>query len=195
MFIVLFGPPGSGKGTQANRLVKHLGIPHLSTGEMLRDAIRQGSELGETAARFMDDGCLVPDDLVVGIVSERLQKPDCQSGCLFDGFPRTVEQARLLDQELARRDSHLGIVINLRVELGELERRMRARRKSEHRVDDTPETIARRLQVFQAQTAPVLRYYENRHRVVSIDGEGGMDAVYQRICEAVAQQPGSAVVS
>jgi adenylate kinase len=194
MFIVLFGPPGSGKGTQANRLVRHLNIPHLSTGEMLRDAKRQGSALGMTAASFMDHGRLVPDDLVVGVVSERLSLPDCHGGCLFDGFPRTVDQARLLDQELARRQSHVGLVINLRVEMKELERRMRDRRKSEHRVDDTPETIQRRMQVFHAQTAPVLNYYETRQLVVSIDGQGGMDAVYERICAAVEQQRGSATV-
>lgn len=194
MFIVLFGPPGSGKGTQANRLVRHLQIPHLSTGEMLRDAKRQGSALGLTAASFMDHGRLVPDDLVVGVVSERLSLADCHGGCLFDGFPRTVEQARLLDEELARRQSQVGLVINLRVETAELERRMRDRGKSEHRVDDTPETIRRRMQVFHAQTAPVLSYYETRQLVVSIDGQGGMDAVYERICAAVEQR-GSAPVN
>lgn len=195
MFIVLFGPPGSGKGTQAHRLVRHLRIPHLSTGEMLRDAKRQGSALGLTAASFMDHGRLVPDDLVVGVVSERLSSPDCQGGCLFDGFPRTVEQARLLDDELARRQSQVGLVINLCVETTELERRMRDRQKNEHRVDDTPETIRRRMRVFHAQTAPVLSYYETRQLVVSIDGQGGMDAVYERICAAVEQQRGSAPVN
>lgn len=192
MFIVLFGAPGAGKGTQSQRLIKSLGIPHLSTGEMLRAAKASGSELGQTAASYMDDGRLAPDELVVGIVCERLLAPDCARGCLFDGFPRTVEQARLLDRFLADRGLRVSVVIDIRVQMAELQRRMLERSRVERRVDDTPDTIQRRLQVFEAQTAAVLSYYESQDRgtVESVDGLGGPDEVFDRIMNAVDRHRG-----
>ncbi len=192
MFVVLFGAPGAGKGTQSQRLVKRLGIPHLSTGEMLRAAKASGSELGKTAAEFMDEGRLAPDELVVGIVCERLLEADCAQGCLFDGFPRTVEQAKLLDQFLAKLGLRVSVVIDIRVQMAELQRRMLERSRVERRVDDTPETIQRRLQVFEAQTAAVLNYYASvdSGTVESIDGLGGPDEVFDRIMTAVERHRG-----
>lgn len=192
MFIVLFGAPGAGKGTQSQRLIRSLGIPHLSTGEMLRAAKASGSELGQTAASYMDEGRLAPDELVVGIVCERLLEPDCSLGCLFDGFPRTVEQARLLDRFLSEKGMRVSVVIDIRVQMAELQRRMLERSRVERRVDDTPETIQRRLQVFEAQTAAVLNYYESQDRgtVESVDGLGGPDEVFARIMTAVERHRG-----
>ncbi len=194
MYIVLFGAPGAGKGTQSQRLIKSLGIPHLSTGEMLRAAKASGSELGQVAASYMDEGRLAPDELVVGIVCERLLEADCARGCLFDGFPRTVEQARLLDRFLADRGLRVSVVIDIRVQMAELQRRMLERSRVERRVDDTPETIQRRLQVFEAQTAAVLSYYESRDHgtVESVDGLGGPDEVFDRIMGAVDRHRGRA---
>lgn len=185
MFIVLFGPPGSGKGTQATRLTRHYRVPHLSTGEMLRQAKQQGTELGRIAASYMDHGRLAPDDLVVGIVDERLRQPDCRRGCLFDGFPRTVEQARLLDEHLAQRGAKVDVVVALHVEMIELQRRMLDRARVERRVDDTPETIACRMQVFFDQTEPVLGYYRDQQLLEEIDGIGGVDEVFERVRQAV----------
>ncbi len=185
MFVVLFGAPGAGKGTQSHKLVKYLEIPHLSTGEMLRSAKAQGTALGSTAAKYMDEGRLAPDELVLGIVCQRLDLPDCARGCLFDGFPRTVDQARLLDEYLARRGGKVGVVIDIRVAMSELQRRMLERSRVERRVDDTPETIMRRLEVFETQTAPVLHYYADHGALESVDGIGGPDDVFERIRVAV----------
>jgi adenylate kinase len=187
MFLVIFGPPGAGKGTQARRLVDQLDIPHLSTGEMLRDAKAQGSEVGLLAAKFMDHGRLAPDQVVVDIVAERLQQPDCARGCLFDGFPRTIEQARLLDEHLQTRGLAINLVIELVVDFDELERRMLNRAKRENRVDDTPETISRRMAVFRKQTAPLLDFYRPRGIVAQVDGMGTQDEVFARLSECVGR--------
>jgi len=195
MFIVLFGPPGSGKGTQAQRLTRHYRVPHLSTGEMLRGAKEEGTELGLIAASFMDEGRLVPDDLVVRIVDERLLDEDCRRGCLFDGFPRTVEQARLLDEHLAQRGAKVDVVVALHVEMVELQRRMLDRARVERRVDDTPETIARRMQVFFDQTEPVLGYYRDQLLLEEVDGIGGVDEVFDRVRQAVDRRRQETTVS
>lgn len=185
MFVVLFGAPGAGKGTQSIRLREYLQVPHLSTGEMLRAAKASGTELGLTAARYMDEGRLAPDELVVGVVCERMEQPDCCRGCLFDGFPRTVTQARLLDEYLSRRRGRVGVVIDIQVPLAELQRRMLERSRKERRVDDTPETIQRRLEVFHTQTAPVLEYYQEHDALESVDGIGDPDTIFARILQAV----------
>jgi adenylate kinase len=182
MFVVFIGPPGAGKGTQAQRLIELLKIPHVSTGDLLRQAISQGTQLGLRAQTYMQAGDLVPDELVLGIIGERLDDPQLSQGCLFDGFPRNVEQAASLDELLQQRDTPLKLVLELRVDGEELIRRMLARK----RPDDTPETIAQRLEVYQNQTAPVLQYYQERGLLVSIDGSGTPEEVFERIRQTVA---------
>ena len=183
MRIVLIGPPGAGKGTQAQRLVDDLQIPHLSTGDMLRDGRDAGSELGLMAAQYMNSGQLVPDELVVEIVDQRLQQQDCQNGYLLDGFPRTVPQADSLSELLQQRNTKLDLVLELNVAEEELIERLLQRK----RPDDTRETIAERLQVYQKQTSPLLEYYSARGLLASIVGQGTPDEVYKRLREALQQ--------
>lgn len=181
MFVVFIGPPGAGKGTQAQRLIELLSIPHVSTGDLLRQAISQGTELGAQAQGFMQAGKLVPDELVLGIINECLDDPRLSQGCLFDGFPRNVEQAAALDALMAKRGTPLDMVLELQVDSDELIRRMLARK----RPDDTPTTIAERLEVYKNQTAPVLKYYADRQKLTTIDGSGTPDDVFERIRGAV----------
>ena len=171
MRIVLLGPPGAGKGTQAQRLVDDLQIPHLSTGDMLRAGQDAGSELGLMAAQYMESGQLVPDELVVGIVDQRLQQQDCQNGYLLDGFPRTVPQADSLSELLQQRSTKLDLVLELNVAEEELIERLLQRK----RPDDTRETI------------PLLEYYSTRGLLASIAGQGTPDEVYERLREALQQ--------
>jgi adenylate kinase len=181
MFVVFIGPPGAGKGTQAQRLVELLNIPHVSTGDMLRQAIGQGTQLGSQAQGYMQAGKLVPNELVLQIINECLDDQRMKQGCLFDGFPRNVQQAEALDQLLAQRGTPLNIVLELQVDSEELVRRMLARK----RPDDTPDTIAERLRVYQNQTAPVLQYYSQRELLTIIDGAGSPDDVFGRIATRV----------
>lgn len=194
MYIVFIGPPGAGKGTQCKRLVQYLAIPQLSTGEMLRAAKTLDTPLGHTAAQFMDHGRLVPDDLTVQIVVQRLALPDCQNGCLFDGFPRTLEQARALDAELNRHGAAVTVALELRVDEKEVTRRMVERAKVERRDDDTPATILERMSVFRIQTSPIVNYYRQRGLLESIDAMGTPDEVFQRIRASVDRYKRSAAV-
>ena len=182
--IIFVGPPGAGKGTQSKRLARELAIPHLSTGEMLRNAMGQQSELGRQAAESMKSGRLVPDSLVLRIVRERVGKDDCRNGFLLDGFPRNLHQAELLQYILAEFGIPVDMVLALEVEEAELLRRLMAR----HRADDTPETIRQRLAVYQAETAPLLDYYRAAGLLVSINGQQSPEEVYQAILEAIQQQ-------
>lgn len=185
MLIVFIGPPGAGKGTQAKRLLSYLRIPHLSTGELLREAKAQGTALGVQAARFMDQGRLVPDSLVLEMVEKKLDEPELAAGCLFDGFPRTLAQARALDVSLDRRGTPLDVVLELRADQDELVRRMLKRAREERRADDTPETISHRMEVFNQQTKPLLDYYRFRGILTPIDGMGTPDKVFEGIKAAV----------
>ncbi len=185
MLIVFIGPPGSGKGTQAKRLLAHLGIPHLSTGDLLRAATRAESSLGRLAAQYMERGRLVPDPLVLAMVGEKLNEPQFAHGALFDGFPRTLQQATSLDESLAQRGTPLTMVLELQADENELVARMLKRAAAEKRVDDTPETIAQRMEVYRQQTAPLLSYYRGQGKLVSIDALGTPDEVFQRIKAAV----------
>jgi adenylate kinase len=181
MRIVFLGPPGAGKGTQAQRLKGYLGIAHLSTGEMLRDAARAETKLGLEAARRMQAGQLVGDDVVVGVVEERLKCKDCARGCLFDGFPRTVPQAEALDQMLDRRGIPLDLVLALDVPAEQLVERLLDR----GRMDDTRDTIEERFRQYERLTEPVLAYYSRRGILRTIDGEGTPDEVFDRVQHAV----------
>jgi adenylate kinase len=181
MRLILIGPPGAGKGTQAQRLVEQLGVPHLSTGEMLRQAISQGTPVGMYAKKFIDAGQLVGDDTMVELVGQRLDQDDCASGCLLDGFPRTVVQAEKLDEYLRQHGAPLDGVIEMKVDEEELVRRMIARGRS----DDKPEVIRERMATYQRQTAPVSDYYRKRGLLESIDAMGTVDEVSARISAAL----------
>jgi adenylate kinase len=185
MRIVFIGPPGAGKGTQSKRLTERLGIPHLSTGEMLRQARAQGTSLGKLAAEYVDQGRLAPDPLVMSIVGQRLEQPDCKSGALFDGFPRTLGQAQSLDEYLAERGIPLDVVLELKCDEDELMRRILERSKIEHRPDDTEETLNKRFKVYREQTSPLLSYYKERGLLRSVDGMAPPDVVFERIMEAL----------
>lgn len=181
MLLVFIGPPGAGKGTQCKRLLDYLRVPHLSTGELLRRAFEQQSPLGIMADSYMKNGRLVPDPLVMSIVGERLDSPDCRTGCLFDGFPRTIGQAESLDIYLRDRGTPLDVVLELKVDEAVLIERMIQRAKIEARPDDTPETIANRMQVYKTSTMPLLNYYSQRGLLESVDGLGTTDEVFARI--------------
>ena len=185
MFIVFIGPPGSGKGTQSKRLTRDLDIPHLSTGDMLRQAVKDGTEFGKQVHQYMGSGGLVPHVLVINIVGERLDQSDCQNGCLLDGFPRALEQAEALDEYLQQKKKSLNVVLELRVDDNELMQRMQQRAKEEQRSDDTPETIARRLEVYSNETAPLISFYQDKGLLETVDGTGSPDEVYQRIQSSI----------
>ncbi len=176
MRMVFIGPPGAGKGTQAERLVKTYQMAHLSTGDMLRAARDAKTEVGLKADKFMSSGALVPDEIIVAIIAERLVKPDCRQGYLLDGFPRTIAQAEALDAMLAEKGTPLHVVLELRVPEEELFRRLAGR----GRADDTPEVIRQRLVAYRKQTEPLLEYYGRRGLLKTIDGLGTVDEIFDR---------------
>jgi adenylate kinase len=183
MRIVFIGPPGSGKGTQAHELQKRLGVAHLSTGEMLRDAVQAGTPLGLEAARSMQSGKLVSDDVVVGIVAQRLDGSDCKFGCLFDGFPRTVPQAETLDRMLHQRGDRIDLALELRVNPDALVQRLLAR----GRIDDQMETIGERFREYERLTQPLLDYYRRQGILRVINGDSSPGEVFAQI-EAVIDE-------
>lgn len=213
MKLILLGPPGAGKGTQAKMLADRFGIPQISTGDILRAAVKEGTPMGVKAKAFMDAGGLVPDEVVVGIVRERLQKSDCAGGFILDGFPRTVAQADALKENLCQLGKALDSVISLEVDVEALVERLTGRRTCRQcgrgyhvkfdppkvsdvcdacggslfqRDDDREETIRKRLDVYHAQTAPLADYYRVGGLLASIDGMGEIDSVQQQILSALS---------
>lgn len=187
MRIILLGPPGSGKGTQAQLLVQRYGIVQLSTGEMLRAAVAAGTPVGLKAKEIMAGGGLVPDEVVVGIISDRIDQPDAKNGFILDGFPRTVPQAEALDDLLKHKHLKLDAVIELRVNESALLSRVETRvaqmreRGEEVRVDDTPEVLTKRLASYRSQTEPLIHYYSERRKLSTIDGMMAIDEVTRAI--------------
>ncbi|SEO20327.1 adenylate kinase [Bradyrhizobium sp. OK095] len=187
MRIILLGPPGSGKGTQAQLLVQRYGIVQLSTGEMLRAAVAAGTPVGLKAKEIMAGGGLVPDEVVVGIISDRIDQPDAKNGFILDGFPRTVPQAEALDELLKHKHLKLDGVIELRVNESALLSRVETRvaqmreRGEEVRVDDTPEVLTKRLASYRNQTEPLIHYYSERRKLSTIDGMMAIDEVTRAI--------------
>jgi adenylate kinase len=180
--IVLLGPPGAGKGTQALKIAAFLKIPHISTGEMMRAEVAQKTALGGKVQEFLDTGALVPDNIIIDIIRSRLSKPDCLSGYLLDGFPRTLEQAKQLDVLLESINAKLSSVLDLIVPESVLIDRIKKRGEAgSGRSDDTAEKATKRLQVYWKDTAPVSMYYKETGRVKEIDGLGTIDEVYERI--------------
>ena len=189
MRLVLLGAPGSGKGTQATRLREHLQVPHISTGDLLRAAVKAGTELGRQAKAVMESGGLVSDDIVLGMLEERLTAGDTGNGFVLDGYPRNLAQANALDALLGRLGQPVDIAVQLDVDTELLITRLAGRAQAEGRADDSPDAVRHRLQVYNDATAPVVDYYRNSGRLACVDGVGGMDDVFQRIIATLAPTP------
>jgi adenylate kinase len=215
MKLILLGPPGAGKGTQAARLVNHFGIPQVSTGDILRKAVKDGTELGTLAKHYMDKGELVPDEVVIGIIRDRLLEADCAIGYILDGFPRTIAQAEALDEMLGKMGARIDHVINISVADKEIIKRLTGRRtcsncgagyhilfdppkqegicdkcggKLIQRDDDKEETIRARLEVYRQQTEPLIKYYEAKQLLRTIPGEGNMEEIFNAILSALGEK-------
>ncbi len=212
MKIIMLGAPGAGKGTQAKKIASKYSIPHISTGDIFRANIKNGTELGKKAKTYMDQGLLVPDELVVDLVVDRVNQEDCANGYVLDGFPRTIPQADALDQALAKLDQKVDYAINVEVPDESIVRRMSGRRaclvcgatyhvsyappkvegicdvcqnKLVLREDDQPETVLKRLGVYHEQTQPLIEYYTNSKILVEVDGTIGIEEVFQAIVEII----------
>jgi adenylate kinase len=187
MRLVLFGPPGAGKGTQAAKISEALAVPHVSTGDMLRSAVASGTELGQRVKSVLDAGELVPDGLMGETVEARLQQPDAAGGFLLDGFPRTEAQVEMLDRILDRFGQRLDRVVMLEVPEDTVVDRLLGRAEKEQRADDNEETIRQRLRVYWSQTAPVADVYRSRSVLAEIDGTGSVDEVFDRVMAALGK--------
>jgi len=187
--LLIMGPPGAGKGTQAKVLAERLGIPTISTGDIFRSNVGQGTPLGQQAKAFMDRGEYVPDELTNAMVRERLGQDDVQEGFLLDGYPRTLAQVAYLDEVLAEHGASLDRVVELTVDTDEVVDRLLKRAALEGRADDTEDVVRRRLEVYAEQTAPLTRVYRDRGILVQVDGMGSVDEVAKRALEAIENRP------
>ena len=183
--IVIFGAPGSGKGTQSERIVEKYGINHISTGDVLRAEIKNGTELGKTAKGYIDQGQLIPDELMIDILGSVFDSFKDSKGVIFDGFPRTIAQAEALKKMLAERGQDVSVMVDLDVPEEELMVRLIKRGKDSGRADDNEETIKKRLHVYHSQTAPLIDWYKNEKKYQHIIGLGTMEGIFAEICEAV----------
>lgn len=213
MNLVLLGPPGAGKGTQAKMMIDHYRIPQISTGDILRAALKERTPLGLKAKEFMDKGLLVPDEVVIDIIKDRLKEADCRNGYILDGFPRTVAQAQALDKVLADMNSGIDHVISIEVDKGELIKRLTGRRTCRQcgrgyhaifdpplnkdlcdkcqgelyqRDDDNEDTVRNRLEVYDSQTFPLIQFYKEKDLVRSINGQGGIQQIFDRIVKVLS---------
>jgi len=192
MRLVLLGAPGSGKGTQAAMLKAELKVPHISTGDLLRAAVKAGTPLGLKAKAVMEAGKLVSDDIVLGMLEERITQPDAKGGFILDGYPRNVAQCEALESLLARIDQPLDIAVKLKVPSELIVDRIAGRAAAEGRKDDTPETVRERLRVYAEQTAPVAEHFGAIGKLRIVDGVGDVDAVFKRILAALnGARPGA----
>ena len=212
MNLVMLGPPGAGKGTQAALLAERLGIAHVASGDLFREALKEQTELGLTAKSYMDRGELVPDEVTIAMVRERLQRPDCDGGVILDGFPRTIEQAEALEGLLAEQNKRIDAVLFVDATEDELVRRLSSRWTCRNcqavyniisnpphkegkcdvcggglyqRADDAPETVRNRIQVYREQTSPLIDYYRDKELLFTIKSEGGIEHVQQKIVEVL----------
>lgn len=186
--VVLFGPPGSGKGTQSAKLIEKYGLVHLSTGDILRAELAAQTELGKEAKRYMDKGELVPDHVVIGMIGRKLDENGRVNGFIFDGFPRTTSQAEALDTLLTGKNTSITLMVALEVPHEELVKRLLNRGKESGRADDqNVEVIENRIRVYHRETAPVIRYYEAQKKFFPINGVGSIDEIFQRLCDVIDQ--------
>ncbi len=187
MFVLLLGAPGSGKGTQGQILAERLGVPKITTGDLLRAAIKAETPLGREARKFYDDGKLVPDSIVLSLIKEQLGRPEAQQGAILDGFPRTAPQAELVDRTLGERGQRLNHIVLLDVPEEELIRRMTSRAAREGRTDDSPEAVRTRLQVYQRDTAPLIAHYAERGIVHRVPGSGPVEQIATEIKRVIGR--------
>ena len=183
--IVIFGAPGSGKGTQSDKMIEKYGLNHISTGDVLRAEIKKGSELGKTAASFIDQGQLIPDDLMVSILASVYDSFGDHKGVIFDGFPRTIPQAEALKKMLDERGDKVAAMIELDVPEEELMKRLLLRGQQSGRADDNEETIKKRLVVYHSQTQPLIEWYDKEGIHYHIDGLGDLDRIFDDICKVI----------
>ena len=186
--IVLFGPPGAGKGTQSEKLIAKYNLTHLSTGDLFRKNISEGTELGRKAQSYMDAGNLVPDEVVIGMVEDKVKNTTDTNGFIFDGFPRTVAQAAALDKIMEENGTPISLMLSLEVDENELMERLINRGKDSGRPDDQdPDKIRNRFTVYHRETAPVAGYYEDQEKLNTIHGVGGIEAIFNKLCSAIDQ--------
>ena len=183
--IVIFGPPGSGKGTQSEKLIEKYDLVHISTGDLLRYEMGHHTQLGAIAKGYIDEGKLVPDELIIDMIDNKLDKLHNVNGVIFDGFPRTVEQAEALKKLLKQHGEEVSIMINLNVKRQELIDRLLKRGQTSGRSDDNLETIEKRLSVYENQTTPVIEYYKKENKLVEIRGIGEIEAIFNKICSSI----------